>query len=453
MKIRALLLILTLMCGNFFATAAAHATDPSWTKIYELTDPLRNSSGGYSYSPNYGLNTGDAADLYKASGLTFDKIRYRMEITISGTLYFVDVSFDKWANNLDSSTTLTEPTIDNLQIPTGAGGTGNIAIQTNVRNLSIQSNFPGISGLASAVITGTGLVGRLEIWPSCYGAGISHLSPAGSDSLFDFDDSGFSDTSFCYGSFQVHDLTNMQTVFAVNYGGQDIGLGNCIYTGAQPDWTFSSRDGISLLNRQALAPAHNPWQLQIFVSNAASSNYQINFDANGGSPSTSANFSQNSNALQTLPVQPTRENYSFIGWSSDSVTPISSYQVTGPATLFALWHLNAPTIASAAISGTTRVGETLSASAVGTTGLISNRSFKWQRSERGSSGFSDIAGATSPTYLLLPRDSEKFIRVVVTVNNNSGSATATSIASSKIAEPSRADKKEEEKKPEGGKSK
>lgn len=75
------------------------------------------------------------------------------------------------------------------------------------------------------------------------------------------------------------------------------------------------------------------------------------------------------------------------------------------------------------ITGTAKVGQTLTAntSSLGGSGTIS---YQWRRSVTGS--FSDIAGATSSTYLLTTDDFNKYINVVVTRTGNSGSVTSSS---------------------------
>jgi hypothetical protein len=106
-----------------------------------------------------------------------------------------------------------------------------------------------------------------------------------------------------------------------------------------------------------------------------------------------------------------------------------------------------PTISSAAITGNTRVGQTLTSNSVGTSGTISATSYQWQRSEKIATGFSNITGAVAQTYSLAARDSEKYVRVIITISNSSGSVSATSSPTSRIAEgtkeESKGDKKSE----------
>jgi len=91
-----------------------------------------------------------------------------------------------------------------------------------------------------------------------------------------------------------------------------------------------------------------------------------------------------------------------------------------------------PTITSATISGIASLGQTLSA---GTTGLgggfITSTGYQWRSSYDGIT-YSDIGGATSSTFVITSSEVNKYIKVVVTVSNNSGSNSATSVATTKI---------------------
>jgi len=94
----------------------------------------------------------------------------------------------------------------------------------------------------------------------------------------------------------------------------------------------------------------------------------------------------------------------------------------------------APTITTnPTISGTAKVGETLTATAGDTTGTPPPTStLKWQRSDNGTSGWSDISGATGTTYVLVSADESKYLRVEQTATNIAGSVTATSASTSQI---------------------
>lgn len=60
---------------------------------------------------------------------------------------------------------------------------------------------------------------------------------------------------------------------------------------------------------------------------------------------------------------------------------------------------------------------------------------KWQRSVDGSTGWTDISGATGSTYTLVSADDNEYVRSFVTATNGSGSTTANSTATGPIAAP------------------
>ena len=91
----------------------------------------------------------------------------------------------------------------------------------------------------------------------------------------------------------------------------------------------------------------------------------------------------------------------------------------------------APTIGSATFSGTTTVGQTLTATANSLGGgAVASTGYQWRSATTAAGVYSDISGATSSTYVLTANEAGKYIRVVITVTNSAGNASATSSASS-----------------------
>ena len=88
-----------------------------------------------------------------------------------------------------------------------------------------------------------------------------------------------------------------------------------------------------------------------------------------------------------------------------------------------------------AISGTEKVGETLTTTDGTWTGSPTpTYTYQWQVSDDGSTGWSDISGATSNTYTLTSAQSGKYVRSEVTATNTEGTVIAESASSGQIVE-------------------
>lgn len=111
-----------------------------------------------------------------------------------------------------------------------------------------------------------------------------------------------------------------------------------------------------------------------------------------------------------------------IGSASEDSAAVTVEDFTAPAIT------GSPTIA-----GTEEVGETLTATAASVTGNPTPvRTWQWQRSDDGSTGWADISGATNNTYLLDAADEGKFVRAKQIETNALGSDEAVSAASGEI---------------------
>lgn len=86
------------------------------------------------------------------------------------------------------------------------------------------------------------------------------------------------------------------------------------------------------------------------------------------------------------------------------------------------------------ISGTPKVGSTLTATAATSSGLPTpTDTFQWQRSDDGSTGWANISGAVNTTYTAVSADEGKYLRVVQTSTNEVGSDTANSASTAQVA--------------------
>jgi len=216
----------------------------TWTKIYETTTSSRNNNSATSemtYTPGFG-KTGGAASSFISAGTSWNLVKIRMEMNriVDNQTYFAEVTFDKWVG----------ATIDGLQFPDHANALVN---QRNISNLVVDSNFSGIK-------TGSYVLGRLEIWPYNYTTSKSGLTPEGNPGTFDWDDSYAVGTDG-HGSFQIHNLTDTQTIMAWNMhrpGTQEMGFGS--RTVDAPDWTFGGNAEWNTTN----------FKVQVFVGTSVS---------------------------------------------------------------------------------------------------------------------------------------------------------------------------------------
>jgi hypothetical protein len=216
----------------------------TWTKIYETTTSSRNNNSATSemtYTPGFG-KTGGAASSFISAGTSWNLVKIRMEMNriVDNQTYFAEVTFDKWVG----------ATIDGLQFPDHANALVN---QRNISNLVVDSNFSGIK-------TGSYVLGRLEIWPYNYTTSKSGLTPEGNPGTFDWDDSYAVGTDG-HGSFQIHNLTDTQTIMAWNMhrpGTQEMGFGS--RTVGAPDWTFGGNAEWNTTN----------FKVQVFVGTSVS---------------------------------------------------------------------------------------------------------------------------------------------------------------------------------------
>ncbi|MEM9942860.1 MAG: hypothetical protein AAF939_14950, partial [Planctomycetota bacterium] len=168
------------------------------------------------------------------------KIRYRVDRSnLVGEFNRVAYLFElvprnsQWPNMVFVSMDPFSRDVADLGIPRNQ----KVQFQTKVFNLNTYSNVKGFK-------RGVGIPeGMIEFYRQGYDPQKSSVLNIGSDVVRDFNDTM---TNAIYGSFQVHDLANQQTIFAFNNFFQtnvaDVGIGNNTIKGsdgiAHPDWTF-----------------------------------------------------------------------------------------------------------------------------------------------------------------------------------------------------------------------
>lgn len=180
---------------------------------YELVYDLDLSKVGHQI--NYSK---DRSGLIKKP---FDRIAYFLELQPkNGPAQYVYVSLGAFTSELAK-----------IGVPTAASGA---RFQQTVTNLNVWSNVKG-------VLTGTGIArGNLEFWSSNYGPDNSANVPEASAQTYDFGDAPAAEPNG-YGSMQVHNPAERQTIFAFNHWSDgdnaDLGIGNS--PAGNPDWTFT----------------------------------------------------------------------------------------------------------------------------------------------------------------------------------------------------------------------
>jgi len=119
-----------------------------------------------------------------------------------------------------------------IGVPTKGSGAW---FQIKVKNLMVKSNVPGVAN-------GNFPEGNIEFWSSDYLPKNSARIPGAADDKFDFGDQPVKAKNPGYGSMQVHNFTQKQTVWAFNRWAAahkcDLGIGNS--PSGAPDWTGTS---------------------------------------------------------------------------------------------------------------------------------------------------------------------------------------------------------------------
>ncbi len=126
----------------------------------------------------------------------------------------------------------------------------------------------------------------------------------------------------------------------------------------------------------------------------------------------------------TLRVRVTAVNADGTATADSAVTPV----VTDAASPAAPKNTAPP-----AITGTSRVGQTLTSSTGSWSGNPDSFAYQWQRCDSDGSNCGNITGATTKTYLVRLADLGFRLRVRVTARNEKGAATANSGLSAIVA--------------------
>ena len=181
-------------------------------KIAYVVDPLTTTGDEVSYTVN---NTASLSGAIK-------RVAYFLQtVAPNGAISYAFASMDPFTTDLGK-----------IGVPTKNSGA---RFQQYVQNLEVKSNVPGVK-------TGSFKRGNIEFWDCNYSARNDARIPGASDDKHDFGDAMSTTVSPGYGSMQIHNTAEKQTIIAYNKwrAGKDcdIGIGN--QPSANPDWTFSS---------------------------------------------------------------------------------------------------------------------------------------------------------------------------------------------------------------------
>ena len=181
--------------------------------VYQIDIPVDADYG--NKDPEYFT---DVSDKYQQ----FDKVGYYLELTgKDGSQEYVFASMNKFTDDLKK-----------IGIPVVSSGS---YFFQKVQSLTVRSNVP-------EVLSCTGSDGgSIEFCPSNYQTVNSSNIPGAVNDKYDFGESGDGGMPG-YGSMQIHNWRQKQTIFAINHwgtgGNLDVGIGNS--PEGNSDWTFKS---------------------------------------------------------------------------------------------------------------------------------------------------------------------------------------------------------------------
>ncbi len=200
---------------------------PVCQKLKALIPETRDFKIVYAVDPSKSVISKDKRNITymvdhsgEVSGLV-TKIGYAL---ILNDKDYVFVSMDPFTESLKE-----------MGVPVKATG---VRFQQRIANMTVVSNVNGVKN-------GIFARGNIEFWNCNYNQQNYKRVPGASDRTFDFGDATLHWISPGYGSMQVHNYLEKQTVFAYNNfaagPGCDLGIGNCPH--GNPDWTFAKNAG------------------------------------------------------------------------------------------------------------------------------------------------------------------------------------------------------------------
>ncbi len=213
--------------------------------MYVLAKPIDNLVTNVPEAANYDLVyklavPGGANTNFNANGVpyivdnssqvteSFKRVAYYVELqTPGGSLEYAWVSMEAFTDDV-------------TEIGVPASAAGGFRLQTTVQDMNVVSNAAGVTN-------GTDLdTGNIEFWSANYGTANEAGIPGADGGKYDFGDDVAEGTPVGYGSMQVHNHGEGETIFAYNAWGSasrvgDLGIGN--NGNGHPDWTFKDNAG------------------------------------------------------------------------------------------------------------------------------------------------------------------------------------------------------------------
>lgn len=183
-------------------------------------------------------------------------------------------------------------------------------------------------------------------------------------------------------------------------------------TAAPVNLTPPSLSGVALVGNE-LTVVPGTWQ---GADSQQATVYRATTETGAGSPHTDmSKFTPDANLVGS---------YFYV--EETAVNPAGNTSINGPRV-----RLEAPpaSLTVPTISGTARVGQTLTATAGTWSGVPTpTYTYQWQR------GTTNVAGGTNATYTAIAGDAGQTLRCVVTATNSHGSATANSAATALVTQ-------------------
>ena len=216
------------------AVCVAFLSSLSKAEVFELQKLVSEAKGYkliYKLNPMEYASKGYLVDNSERFSGTLKKIGYLLKLTNKhNKIIWVFVSMNPFAQDLAK-----------VGIPNWRSG----IVQQYVNNLEVYSNSPNVK-------TGKFTKGNIEFWSNDYsGKNVKKIPGANND--LDFGDVAIRPVTG-YGSMQVHNYLEKQTVFAFNHWNSgincDLGIGNNRSGKGKQDWTYNSVAGENYKNAE-----------------------------------------------------------------------------------------------------------------------------------------------------------------------------------------------------------